>query len=37
VPEEDEKPKQRRLLGWFARRSGKNKPVEAPAKPAASA
>jgi predicted PurR-regulated permease PerM len=35
VPEDDEKPKRRRLLGWFARRGGKNKPAEAPAKPAA--
>jgi predicted PurR-regulated permease PerM len=35
MPDDDEeKPKQRRLLGWFARRGGKNKPVEAPAKPA---
>jgi hypothetical protein len=32
--DDDEKPKKRTLLGWFARRSGKNKPVEAPAKPA---
>jgi predicted PurR-regulated permease PerM len=34
-PDEDEKPKQRRLLGWFARLRGKAKPVAAPAKPAA--
>jgi hypothetical protein len=27
----DEKPKRRRLLGWFARRGGKNKPTPAPA------
>ncbi len=28
VPDDDdEKPKKRRLLGWFARRGGKNKPV----------
>ena len=33
--DDDEKPKKRRLLGWFARRGGKNKPVAAPAKPAA--
>jgi predicted PurR-regulated permease PerM len=32
-PEDDEKPKQRRLLGWFARRAGKNKPAAAPVKP----
>ncbi|MDT5181899.1 MAG: hypothetical protein QOI29_57 [Mycobacterium sp.] len=37
MPEDDEKPKRRRILGWFARRSGKNKPAAAePApKPAA--
>ena len=35
VPEDDEKPKRRRLPGWLARRGGKNKPVEAPAKPVA--
>jgi predicted PurR-regulated permease PerM len=36
VPEEDdEKPKRRRLLGWFARRRGKSKPAPAPARPAA--
>jgi predicted PurR-regulated permease PerM len=35
VPEEEaEKPKRRRLLGWFARRKGKNKPAAAPVKPA---
>jgi predicted PurR-regulated permease PerM len=36
-PDEDEKPKQRKLLGWFARRrEAKAKtPVKAPAKPAA--
>jgi predicted PurR-regulated permease PerM len=31
--DDDEKPKRRRLSGWFARRGGKDKPVEAPAKP----
>jgi predicted PurR-regulated permease PerM len=35
MPEEDEKPKQRRLVGWFARRRGKDKPAPAPAKSAA--
>jgi predicted PurR-regulated permease PerM len=30
IPEDDEKPKRRRLLGWFAHRSGKNKPAAAP-------
>jgi predicted PurR-regulated permease PerM len=39
VPDDDEKPKQRKLLGWFARRlrRGKTKPAvrTAPAKPAA--
>jgi predicted PurR-regulated permease PerM len=37
IPEDDEKPKRRRILGWFARRGGKNKPAAAePApKPAA--
>jgi len=35
APEDDEKPKQRRLLGWFARRGGKNKPVAAPVESAA--
>jgi predicted PurR-regulated permease PerM len=34
MPGDDEKPKQRRLLGWFARRWGKAKPVK-PAKKAA--
>jgi predicted PurR-regulated permease PerM len=35
VPEDDPaEPRPRRLRGWFARRRGKNKPVEAPAKPA---
>ncbi len=34
-PDDDEKPKKRRLLGWSARRGGKNTPVEAAAKPAA--
>jgi predicted PurR-regulated permease PerM len=35
-PEDDEKPKQRRLLGWFAGVSGKSKtPVKAAPKPAA--
>jgi predicted PurR-regulated permease PerM len=32
-PEDDEKPKQRRLLGWFARRAGKNKPAATPVEP----
>jgi predicted PurR-regulated permease PerM len=37
-PDDDEKPKQRRLLGWWARRSGKNKPaVEKPKDSRASA
>jgi predicted PurR-regulated permease PerM len=36
VPEDDdEKPKRRRLLGWFARRKVKSKPATAPVKPAA--
>jgi predicted PurR-regulated permease PerM len=35
MPEDDEKPKRRRLLGWFASRRGKNKPAAAPAKSAA--
>jgi hypothetical protein len=35
VPEDDEKPTQRKLLGWFARRRGKNKPAATPVKPAA--
>jgi predicted PurR-regulated permease PerM len=36
VPEDDdEKPKRRRLLGWFARRRGKSKPAPATARPAA--
>ena len=34
-PDDDEKPKRRRLLGWFARLTGKTKPTKAPAKPAA--
>jgi predicted PurR-regulated permease PerM len=34
VSEDDEKPKQRRLLGWFSRRLGKAKPAKMPAKPA---
>jgi predicted PurR-regulated permease PerM len=34
-PEDDEKPKQRRLPGWFAQRRGKNKTAKAPPKPAA--
>jgi predicted PurR-regulated permease PerM len=34
MPGDDEKPKQRRLLTWFARRWGKAKPVK-PAKKAA--
>ena len=35
-PDDDgEKPKGRRLLGWFAQRRGRPKPVVAPAKPAA--
>src|SRR5690349_8343240 len=33
-PDDDEKPKQRRLLGWFAQRRGKPKPAKAAAKPA---
>jgi predicted PurR-regulated permease PerM len=34
-PDDDEKPRQRRILGWFARRRGaKTKAVTAPAKPA---
>jgi predicted PurR-regulated permease PerM len=33
MPEDDEKPKRRRLLGWFASRGGKNKPAAAPVKP----
>jgi predicted PurR-regulated permease PerM len=32
MPEDDEKPKRRRLSGWFARRRGKNKPAAVPAK-----
>jgi predicted PurR-regulated permease PerM len=39
MPGDDEKPKQRKLLGWFARRRGKIKPAvktaTVPAKPAA--
>jgi predicted PurR-regulated permease PerM len=36
VPEDDEKPKRRKLLGWWARRRGKAKPVPAaPVKPGA--
>jgi predicted PurR-regulated permease PerM len=35
MPEDDEKPKQRRLLGWFARRRAKPKKAAAPAKPTA--
>jgi predicted PurR-regulated permease PerM len=39
MPGDDEKPKQRKLLGWFARRRGKIKPAvksaAVPAKPAA--
>jgi hypothetical protein len=35
VPEDDEKPKRRRLLGWLARRGGTVKPAVSPAKPAA--
>jgi predicted PurR-regulated permease PerM len=35
MPEEAEKPKQRRLVGWLARRRGKNKPAPAAAKSAA--
>lgn len=31
-PDDDEKPKQRRLLSWFTRRRGKPKPAKAPAK-----
>jgi predicted PurR-regulated permease PerM len=31
--DDDEKPKRRRLPGWFARRAGKNKPAAAPVKP----
>jgi predicted PurR-regulated permease PerM len=35
-PDDDEKPKRRRLLGWFARRRGKAEPAKpAPAKPVA--
>jgi predicted PurR-regulated permease PerM len=34
TPEDDEKSQQRKLLGWLARRGGKQKPVAAPAKPA---
>jgi predicted PurR-regulated permease PerM len=33
--EAEAKPKRRRLLGWFARRRGKNKPAATPAKSAA--
>jgi len=33
LPEDAEKPKRRRLLDWFARRTGKNKPAAAPVKP----
>jgi predicted PurR-regulated permease PerM len=32
-PDEDQKPKQRRLLGWFSQRLGKGKPAKAAAKP----
>jgi predicted PurR-regulated permease PerM len=35
MPEDDEKPKPRRILGWLARRLGKDKPSAAPAKSAA--
>jgi hypothetical protein len=31
-PDEDEKPKKRRLLGWLARRRAKAKPAKPPAK-----
>jgi hypothetical protein len=33
--DDDEKPKQRKLFGWFARLTGKGKPAKVPAKPAA--
>jgi len=33
LPEDDEKPRRRRLLDWFALRTGKNKPAAAPVKP----
>jgi predicted PurR-regulated permease PerM len=36
MPDDDEKPKQRRLLGWFERRRGKTKPTKTRAEPAAS-
>jgi hypothetical protein len=31
--DDDEKPKQRKLLGWFTRLVGTQKPTKAPAKP----
>jgi predicted PurR-regulated permease PerM len=36
-PEDDEKPKKRRLLGWFTGRRGKNKPAALPPNPSSDA